>query len=227
MINKITEKKSKTIAVEGNISAGKTTFLEYVKLKKKEIKVFHFILILIIPEPIEHWSNVGGYNLFVFNMYLEDPMKWSLTFQIHLVTKMIEDLKKDDSQIRLIERTLYTSTEIVGQLLLNEGHIHPIELEILKNLISALELTNCYNLNTIIYLRSSPESCFDRMKDKGIVITRYPIEKMKLLHHFLEKTFVENAGNFSIPIIVVDVIDDLDAMKRVLDQLIESLFNET
>lgn len=45
-----------TVAVEGNIGSGKTTFLSYCK-DKGNIDVF--------PEPIEEWKNFHGINLLV------------------------------------------------------------------------------------------------------------------------------------------------------------------
>ncbi|KAF0992645.1 hypothetical protein HZS_6955 [Henneguya salminicola] len=192
MINNFAAKKeSITIAVEGNISSGKTTFLEYFKSKKPQINV--------IPEPWPQWRDVKGYNL--MDMYYENTTKWALAFQTNLITQMIVDLQNN---------------------LLRE-RIHPLEHIVLKNLVNCFEQSNCYKVDEIIYLRSSPEACMRRMTGKEFLMTTFPIEKLRLLHDLYEQTFVERKERFSMPVIEVNVIDELDEMKKIYDKLIERL----
>lgn len=47
-----------TVFIEGNIGAGKTTFLNHFK-KYDDVRLY--------TEPVEKWRNVQGINLFVSN----------------------------------------------------------------------------------------------------------------------------------------------------------------
>lgn len=54
LISKTPSHKPFTVLVEGNIGAGKTTFLNHFK-KCDDVCIY--------TEPIEKWCNVRGYNL--------------------------------------------------------------------------------------------------------------------------------------------------------------------
>ena len=58
-----------TIAIEGNIGAGKSTLINYFK-QFEEVQVH--------AEPLDKWQNVNGENLLA-KLY-EDPKRW--TFQV-------------------------------------------------------------------------------------------------------------------------------------------------
>lgn len=45
-----------TVAVEGNIGCGKSTFLDYCREKSG---------VVVYPEPVGEWQNVNGFNLLV------------------------------------------------------------------------------------------------------------------------------------------------------------------
>ncbi|XP_025081103.1 thymidine kinase 2, mitochondrial-like isoform X2 [Pomacea canaliculata] len=49
------EKTYKTVAVEGNIGCGKTTFLQYFRSRPR---------VHILPEPVEKWKSLNGFNCF-------------------------------------------------------------------------------------------------------------------------------------------------------------------
>lgn len=54
-------KRPFTVFIEGNIGAGKTTFLNHFK-KYDDVCLY--------TEPVEKWRNVQGYNLLVSTIYL-------------------------------------------------------------------------------------------------------------------------------------------------------------
>jgi len=58
--------------VEGNIGAGKSTFVE--KLRELEIGKE----INTIPEPVNVWTNYNGHNY--LQLFYDNPRKWTFTF---------------------------------------------------------------------------------------------------------------------------------------------------
>ena len=69
-------KRPFTIAVEGNIGAGKSTFLEHFS-KVTAVEVF--------PEPVAKWQNMGGQNL--LELQYSDPERWSHLVQSYIQVK--------------------------------------------------------------------------------------------------------------------------------------------
>jgi hypothetical protein len=70
--------------VEGNIGAGKTTWLDMVQ---SDTGADHE-LIEVVPEPVHVWQNSPqGHNF--LNLFYEDPAKYAFAFQqFVLVTRM-------------------------------------------------------------------------------------------------------------------------------------------
>lgn len=76
--------KQITFCVEGNIGAGKTTWLDMVQANTGE----DHELIEVVPEPVHMWQNSPqGHNL--LQLFYEDPEKYAFAFQqFVLVTRM-------------------------------------------------------------------------------------------------------------------------------------------
>ena len=61
--------------VEGNIGAGKSTFLDYIKKYYAESG-----LISIHDEPIETWRNLNGHN--ILDKFYKFPARYGLLMQV-------------------------------------------------------------------------------------------------------------------------------------------------
>lgn len=74
-----------SIVVEGNIGAGKTTFL---RTFAQVASARNLPAPLIVPEPITLWRNVGGVN--AFQLLADDPKRWSFAFQSYVQLTMLK-----------------------------------------------------------------------------------------------------------------------------------------
>lgn len=71
--------QGKVIAVEGNLGAGKSTYLAFLQKILPDIE--------IIKEPVDEWQNIRGHNL--LEMFYKDSKRWSFTFQTYaMVSRM-------------------------------------------------------------------------------------------------------------------------------------------
>ncbi|RXG61031.1 Deoxynucleoside kinase [Armadillidium vulgare] len=83
----IKRKRPFTVAVEGNIGSGKSTFLNYFSKLPN---------VLTFEEPIDKWTNVSGNNL--LQMLYEDPSRWSFLFQSYVqLTRLNIHLQNSNS----------------------------------------------------------------------------------------------------------------------------------
>ena len=90
-------KRPYTVVVEGNIGAGKTTFLE--PFKKYES------LVQVCTEPVAQWRDLHGYNL-LQEMY-EDPKGCSFKLQSYIqLTMLKEHMKPCSVPVKMMERSL-------------------------------------------------------------------------------------------------------------------------
>ena len=63
------------VAVEGNIGAGKTSFLEHLKTSYGASGV-----IIVQDEPVENWRNLHGHN--ILDMFYNDQDRYAFLMQV-------------------------------------------------------------------------------------------------------------------------------------------------
>jgi deoxyadenosine/deoxycytidine kinase len=158
--------KHKIISIDGNIGAGKSTFLN--KLRND------FPKFIFIDEPVDIWANfVNEKGETLLEVYYKDKERWSYTFQncvfltrITSIIKILEEHKNDDeSKVFITERFVDTDFNIFAKMLHDDGFINKIEWEIYKQWYHYLKSEN--SLSGIIYIYCSPENCFKRIGIRG------------------------------------------------------------
>ncbi|KAF0987282.1 hypothetical protein HZS_3034 [Henneguya salminicola] len=93
----------------------------------------------------------------------------------------------------------------------------------LKRLVRAFEQNPTCQIDSIIYLRDSPQNCLERMKIRDPDEKRIGLEKLVALHYLLEETFIENVCFVPCSVFVIDIVDGIEAMSKVYDQKIPKL----
>ncbi len=61
------------LSLEGNIGAGKSTFIKI--LQKNLINIYE-----TIPEPVAEWQNISGKGGNLLELLYSDPKRWAYTF---------------------------------------------------------------------------------------------------------------------------------------------------
>lgn len=152
------------IPVDGNVGAGKTTFLEHIQSAMPEVTV--------VLEPVDEWMKmrVPGSDRSLFELYYDNPSKYGFAFQIMALQTRFDSLIKmtqDKSKIVICERSFLTDYKVFAQLMFNKGFISPIEMEVYKRWHEFI--TNLVNPDICgsVYLRASPETCMERIKKRG------------------------------------------------------------
>jgi len=101
------QKKRITLCVEGNISVGKTTFLQRIANETLELRD----LVEIVPEPIDKWQDVGPDHFNILDAFYAEPERYAYTFQNYVfVTRVMQE--RDSSggikPLRLMERSVFS-----------------------------------------------------------------------------------------------------------------------
>ncbi|KAI9084385.1 hypothetical protein K1719_033727 [Acacia pycnantha] len=77
-----------TFCVEGNISVGKTTFLQRIANETIELRD----LVEVVPEPIDKWQNVGPDHFNILDAFYAEPQRYAYTFQNYVfVTRVMQE----------------------------------------------------------------------------------------------------------------------------------------
>lgn len=101
------QKKRLTFCVEGNISVGKTTFLQRIANETIELRD----LVEVVPEPINKWQDIGPDHFNILDAFYAEPQRYAYTFQNYVfVTRVMQE--KESSRgvkpLRLMERSVFS-----------------------------------------------------------------------------------------------------------------------
>ena len=164
----------KMIYIEGNIGVGKTSLLNNLKL-------YHFN---VITEPVEQWCEI-------LKLYYNDKQKYAFRFQMKILLTWIEKfILLNNMDVYFTERSLFSRRDVFFKITCENGHVNDKDI---------LEYHDCFdkliNINCIkdiikpkayIYLKASPEICYERVKKRNRIgeehITVEYIEKLDLYH---------------------------------------------
>ena len=153
----------KTIAVQGSVGAGKSTFIEYVESQKND-------QVQCIYEPVNRWTDIGGENL--LKLFYQNPSKYAFALQSYIQLTMIEAHRtkpRDDSvKFKFMERSIHTSINVFIKQQSQSGILDNIETKILNEWYEFLlkehkELA----VDLVIYLKATPENCLQRIRKRG------------------------------------------------------------
>jgi deoxyguanosine kinase len=149
------------LVLEGNIGAGKSTFL---KILKENLSID------IIFEPTDKWQNIGpGGNL--LNLFYKDIKRWAYTFQsyafITRVEAQLEALAKSENDVQILERSVYCDRYCFAKNCYEAGHMSALEWQIYSEWFSWLVEGHLQKPDGFVYLQVSPQICLERLRKRN------------------------------------------------------------
>lgn len=192
------------IEINGNIGAGKTTFLNIMG------KTFEDST--IVEEPVKEWKEtVDCNNENILHKFYKDPKRWAYSFQnIAYITraKKTEDaIRNSKSRYIFLDRSIKTDKYVFEKMLYDTGLISEIEHKM-------------YNLwydfyhnyvrketdNIIIYLRCDPLVAYERIKKRNRIEEEdITLEYLTDIHRYHEE-WLNNTSN----VITIDCNKDFE-----------------
>ena len=128
----------------------------------------------LIEEPVEEWNNLN-----LLKLFYEQQDRWSFTFE-HFVQlsrlrahiTSLNEIKKNPNSIVVMERSLWSSHHVFAKNTFEEKGIRSFEYDILEayhkmfseKLIKDSGGSHLTLPFHIIYLRTDPSVCFERLK---------------------------------------------------------------
>ncbi|XP_037087335.1 thymidine kinase 2, mitochondrial-like isoform X2 [Pollicipes pollicipes] len=208
-----------TICVEGNLASGKTTLLGHIRSRSG---------VEVIEEPVGTWRNVANANLYA--LLVEDRDRWGFMFQSYAQLTMADiHARPSSAAVKVMERSIYSGRHVFVENLYRTGRMTDVEYTVLDQWYSWL--TTCLDINPqlIVYLRSSPEVVFERMRQR----CRDEESTMSLSHvrdiHALHEEWLLGATRHtpSCPVLVLDADKDTAQVRRELDSKIGTYLHDS
>ncbi|OAE26895.1 hypothetical protein AXG93_4762s1050 [Marchantia polymorpha subsp. ruderalis] len=159
-------KKRLTFCVEGNISVGKTTFLQRIANETIELRD----LVEIVPEPISKWQDVGPDHFNILDAFYGDPERYAYTFQNYVfVTRMMQERESavGEKRLRLMERSVFSDRMVFVRAVHEAKWMSDAEISIYDSwfdpVVSAMP---GLIPDAFIYLRATPDTCHRRLQSR-------------------------------------------------------------
>lgn len=153
------------IAIEGNIGAGKSTFINILKEKIENCDT--------VDEPVEMWKKIIDVdNKNILQKFYEDMSRWAYSFQnvvcITRIIKIQDAIINSSKQILFLDRSMGTDKYIFEKMLYDDKIINEME-HTMYNLWCDLYEKYINNNNNIfyIYLKCDPKISLNRIKKRG------------------------------------------------------------
>ncbi|KAL1824926.1 hypothetical protein ACET3Z_011704 [Daucus carota] len=160
---KPTQKKRLTFCVEGNISVGKSTFLQRIGNETLELQD----LVEIVPEPVSKWQDVGPDHFNILDAFYADPERYAYTFQSFVFSTRVMQERESFGGIkplRLMERSVFSDRMVFVRAVHEAKWMNEMEISIYDSWFDPF-VSSLPGLipDAFIYLRASPDTCHKRM----------------------------------------------------------------
>lgn len=164
VVPKTTNIKPIIISIEGNIGSGKSTLVKYLKKVNKDW--------IFLDEPVGEWEALKNEDdKSLLQCFYGDMSRWSYTFQnyafITRMRKLIKACKKRYTKPTIIvtERSVYTDRHVFAEMLLKDGKMSQMEMDIYLNWFNLL--LEFATIDHVVYLRTDSKKCLERIQKRA------------------------------------------------------------
>lgn len=154
------------ISLEGNIGAGKSTFLGHLEKRLHGNKDYVFL-----REPVHIWDTIRDkQGNTVLSKFYQDPEKYAFAFQVMTYTTRYQELQrvlKENPECKIVvcERSLEADKQIFAKMLHDDGVIDDVMYSIYESYFSMYE--GAFQMSGIIYVRADPGICYERIEKRS------------------------------------------------------------
>jgi len=188
------------ISLEGNIGAGKSSFLKNLKQNLSDKAEF-------IDEPVDEWLQIkNNKNENLLEIFYQDKKRWAYTFQnIAYITRMkriIDIMQTTSKSIIFMDRSLEGDLNTFTKMLKEDGDIDNLEWSAYKKWNTMFTDLIGKNIQTIhIYLRCTPEIAYERISKRARnEENSIPFEYIKQLHLYHDNWLLNNTRSYIIDV---------------------------
>ena len=205
------------IYVEGNIGSGKSTLMNILKK--------HFKSILCILEPVDEWvrtKDTAGTN--ILQHFYKDPHQWSFPFQMNtFITRVQKIALIPPNKNAIVERSVFTDKHCFAKNLYESNLLHELEWTLYNRWFTWLCDTFNIQSTAYIYLRTTPDTCFDRIQQRSRNgESSISLDYLNTLHEKHE-TWMATEQDHGTPVLTIDVNQDFEHTPEQLQTILNQI----
>ena len=164
--------------IDGNIGSGKSELIKNLKMRI----AIKDKTIIFLKEPVDEWATIKDKNgKTMLEMYYEDQERWSFSFQmmayISRLALLQDTVRENPSSIIIMERNMHTDKHVFAKMLHDTGKIHDCDMEIYTRWFD--NFAKPYTSYKIIYVKTDPEICAERIVKRGRMGENIPLEFLR------------------------------------------------
>jgi len=147
--------------IEGNIGAGKSTFLQTIQKKMPALDV--------VFEPVHQWHKQGTGHSLLAEFY-KDPQRWAYTLETFaMVCRVQEHLKEQENPnlMRIMERSIFSGHYCFAKNDYVNGYMTELEWQVYQQWFDFLLNKKCKLPQGFIYLRTEPTVAHARIAKRA------------------------------------------------------------
>jgi deoxyadenosine/deoxycytidine kinase len=199
----------KSFIIEGNIGAGKSTFLALIQ-KHLDVQ--------IVFEPLHKWQQVIG-NENLLEKFYQDSTRWAYTFQSYAFITRIQEQRKalqaNPQAIQVIERSVFSDRYCFAKNCYETGVMSTLEWKLYQEWFSWLVESSMEQPAGFIYLRTDPAICYERLvkrnRHEEFGVTRTYLQQ---IHDKHEAWLVQKENLIpyiqDVPVLILDCNDEFE-----------------
>ncbi len=207
--------------IEGNIGAGKSTFL---KLLDEHIPAINVAL-----EPLNNWQKqVYGQSLLT-NFY-QNTKRWAYTLEIlTMICRVREHINLQKQNItHIAERSLYSGHYCFALNCYEQGFMSTMEWKVYLQWFSWLVDNKCKTPNGFIYLRVDPNIAYERIKKRNRHAEKtISLGYLKQIHKKHEQFLIEKKdilpGLAQVPVLILECDKEFESNQVQLNKHIRQV----
>lgn len=205
-------------SLEGNIGAGKSTFLNRIDEALTEAGIPHVCL----QEPVSIWTRpiVDGKSL--LELFYGDKQKYAFSFQFMVlqtrVQQMLECLKNNPGKVIVTERCHITDKMIFANTMYKSRFLRDDEMIVYNMWYDTCSQMFSDYLSGIIYLRSTPAVSCDRIisrNRKGE--ENISLDYLNNLHKIHDDWILSNDQNINVCTVDANLEEDKVDVEKVVE----------
>jgi len=190
---------SKIISFDGNIGSGKSTKVKDIENYYKEQGRTD---IIFIQEPVDVWNSVvDEHGVTILSNYYKNQKRFAFRLQMLAYISrlsLLRDAVKKGYKYIITERCVGTDRNVFSKMLYDKGDIEHDEYIIYKKWYD--EFISDVPIGAIVYIKASPETCFERVNIRAREGENIPLEYLKEC----DKYHDEWINRENIPKLVID-----------------------
>lgn len=172
------------VSIEGNIGIGKSTTVNALK-KQLDGATINGKKCVFLLEPVDEWQSItdkSGED--ILTKFYRDQKTYAFPFQmmayVSRQAKLMEAVSQNPNSIIITERCIHTDRAVFAKMLHEDGLID----DVCYNIYNKWFDTYAKNYDYIghVYLRGSPEVCYNRIKHRAREGEEIPLSYLTSCH---------------------------------------------